>query len=258
MLLRPLLQQPRTLTLAASRSTATQLLQRSYHSAEYGTPGHSYSPTETAILSAALHHVPTTGFTKTSLTTGLRELGYPDITLNLFPRGEFDLVKFYLEKQRLNLGALVDFPKIQAEAGLGRLSMTQKIRTLCIERLKANEPVIHKLPEALGLMSLLENIPASVTELAELSDEIWALAGDTSVDTSWYTKRASLGAVYASTELFMTQDRSADFAETWKFLDRRLEDVQSLGKATANIGHYVGFTGNAVLNILRSKNVRLF
>lgn len=46
---------------------------------------------------------------------------------------------------------------------------------------------------------MLENIPASIRELGELSDEIWALAGDTSVDTSWYTKRASLGAVYAAT-----------------------------------------------------------
>jgi ubiquinone biosynthesis protein COQ9 len=35
-------------------------------------------------------------------------------------------------------------------------------------------------------------------ELARLVDEMWFLAGDKSVDFSWYTKRATLSAVYAS------------------------------------------------------------
>lgn len=48
-------------------------------------------------------------------------------------------------------------------------------------------------------MSLAGNIPTSISELAKLSDEMWYLAGDTSVDTSWYTKRATLSTVYAST-----------------------------------------------------------
>jgi rpsU-divergently transcribed protein len=42
-------------------------------------------------------------------------------------------------------------------------------------------------------------VPTSIAELARLSDEIWFLAGDTSVDSSWYTKRASLSMIYSST-----------------------------------------------------------
>lgn len=53
--------------------------------------------------------------------------------------------------------------------------------------------------KALGIMSLGENIPASVSELAKLSDEMWFLAGDGSYDTNWYTKRVMLSGVYAST-----------------------------------------------------------
>ena len=48
-------------------------------------------------------------------------------------------------------------------------------------------------------MSLPENVAGSMAELARLADEIWFLAGDRSVDISWYTKRATLSAVYAST-----------------------------------------------------------
>ena len=61
------------------------------------------------------------------------------------------------------------------------------------------------LIKALAVMSLAGNIPASLSELAKLSDEIWFLAGDQSHDTTWYTKRATLSAVYASTgkEIFL-------------------------------------------------------
>ena len=93
-------------------------------------------------------------------------------------------------------------------------------------------------------------VPASLAELARLADEIWYLAGDTSVDSSWYTKRASLSAIYASTEVFMTTDQSTGFAETEEFLERRLEDAQM-------VGEWAGFTGRAFVNVLRSKGVRI-
>jgi ubiquinone biosynthesis protein COQ9 len=112
--------------------------------------------------------------------------------------------------------------------------------------------------QALAIMSLAENIPSSISELAALSDEIWYLAGDKSTDSSWYTKRAMVAGVYASTEVFMTTDKSPDYRETWEFLDRRLEDCATIGKLAGEVGPYMGFTASAVFNILRSKNVRLW
>ena len=106
-------------------------------------------------------------------------------------------------------------------------------------------------------MAQPKNIPPSIAELARLADEIWFLAGDTSVDTSWYIKRAALSAVYSSTELFMTTDTSADFAETERFLDRRLQETRTMGGAVSDVGQWVGFTGASVINVLRSKGVRI-
>ena len=78
------------------------------------------------------------------------------------------------------------------------------------------------------MMGLPENVASSMGELARLADEMWFLAGDRSVDFSWYTKRATLSAVYASTggfpsfhygtkfiEVFMTTDKSDNFDDTW-------------------------------------------
>ena len=106
-------------------------------------------------------------------------------------------------------------------------------------------------------MSLLGNIPAALKELNALSDEIWYLAGDTSVDTSWYTKRASLATVYASSELFMTTDNSTDFQETEHFVDRRLEDVQTIGGTLGHLGQFVGFWAGTSVNLARSWGFRL-
>ena len=106
-------------------------------------------------------------------------------------------------------------------------------------------------------MAQPSHVPASLKELALLSDEIWHLSGDASVDSSWYTKRASLGTVYTTAELFMTNDRSTGFGETRRFLDRRIGEVEGLGAAVGSIGQWVGFTLNAGVNVLRSKGVRI-
>lgn len=106
-------------------------------------------------------------------------------------------------------------------------------------------------------MSLAENIPVSLKELAALSDEMWFLAGDVSVDSSWYTKRASLSAVYAATEVFQTTDQSTEGRDTEMFLDRRLEEVRVVGGAVGSTMEWAGFQAGAMVNLLRSKGVRI-
>lgn len=106
-------------------------------------------------------------------------------------------------------------------------------------------------------MSLLGNIPASLRELNALSDEIWYLAGDVSVDTSWYTKRASLAAIYASSEVFMTTDVSKDFQDTEEFLDRRLQDIQKVGGTIGHLGQFAGFWATSSINAARALGVRV-
>ena len=75
---------------------------------------------------------------------------------------------------------------------------------------------------------------------AELVDDIWHACGDTATDYNWYTKRGLLAGVYAATELFMITDYSPGYADTWKSLDRRLEDVKRLGSTTTEVTDYCG------------------
>jgi ubiquinone biosynthesis protein COQ9 len=117
--------------------------------------------------------------------------------------------------------------------------------------------VLTHVAKALALIAQPANVPISITELSLLADEIWFLANDTSVDSSWYTKRTSLSTIYAATELFMTTDKSVDFADTREFLERRFKDVQVLGGAVGDFGEWAGYTARAAVNVLRSKGVRI-
>ena len=224
-----------------------------YHSQDQPEP-QPYRAIESNILSSALSHVPHHGFTSTSLTLGTKDAGYLDISTNLFPRGAFEIVAFYLATRRLELKTRVQLPSES-----GKLDIREKVRRLVLERLRANAEadVVGKWQEALALMSHVENVPASLRELALLSDEIWFLAGDVAVDASWYTKRTGLAGVYAATEVFQTTDQSTDFRDTEEFLDRRLEEFRVVRSAVNNTAEWLGFQGGAFVNLLRSKGVRI-
>ena len=66
------------------------------------------------------------------------------------------------------------------------------------------------------------------------ADAIWVALGDTSTDVNWYSKRATLSAVYAATVLYWLGDDSPDHETTWAFLDRRIADVMAFEKVKAS------------------------
>ncbi|MEO1038629.1 MAG: COQ9 family protein [Pseudomonadota bacterium] len=79
------------------------------------------------------------------------------------------------------------------------------------------------------------------------SDMIWRAIGDTSTDANFYSKRAILSGVYASTFSVWLDDASEDKAKTRAFLDRRIENVMQFekvkaqaSKATASMPDLVG------------------
>lgn len=244
---------PRVTRHVASTPRPALPRHRTYYSIHHPDPS-PFPPVQAAILASAIQHVPRLGFTRDALLAGAKETAYREATLNLFPRGVYDLIHFYLVTQRLQLKDRVQFPADDKQLGL-----TQKVKTLTWARLQANvdSGVLAHWQEALGQMSLLENIPASLKELGALTDEIWYLAGDKQVDFGWYTKRAQLSAVYASTEVFMSGDKSAGYADTREFLDRRLGDVRVAGGAVGGAMEYAGWWAGNGLGLARAWGLKV-
>jgi hypothetical protein len=108
-----------------------------YHSEHHPDPP-PFPSAQTDILSAALNRVPEYGFSSQALSLGAKDAGYLEVSVQLFPRGVYDLIDFHLVTQRLALKDRVQFPT-DAKLGVGK-----KVRVLTLERLKANKDVIHQ------------------------------------------------------------------------------------------------------------------
>lgn len=183
------------------------------------------SPERDAAIAAMLVHVPRLGWTRAALQAGLRDLGQPAEDADiLFPGGTIDL-----------LDAFADWSDRQMEAAAASRDllgtrMPERVRALILLRLAQKRP--HKEAErrAVALLALPRHSARAFRLMARTVDAIWHAAGDRAADFSWYTKRAILAGVYASTLLFWLADDSEDEAPTSAFLDRRLADVARIGK----------------------------
>jgi ubiquinone biosynthesis protein COQ9 len=181
------------------------------------------------ILDAAMLHVPFDGWTETTFRAALTDSGV-DAGLGraLFPRGGLDLALAYHRRgDQLMRDRLADMD-------LSALRYRDRIATAVRLRLEVIED-----KEAVRRGTTLFALPMHAAEGARAiwgtSDAIWTALGDTSEDINWYSKRATLSAVYSATVLFWLGDDSLDHQASWDFLDRRIGDVMQIEKVKAGL-----------------------
>ena len=193
----------------------------------HGAYGHAVHPDAAAIIAAALVHIPFDGWTIEALVAGAADAGFSaDDVTRLFPGGAVDAVVMH--------SALADAAMIEAfEAMADRPDRVHlMIRELILIRL--DQAAAHKeaVRRGLTLLAVPANALASARALYATVDAMWRAAGQRDTDISFYTKRATLAAVYSATLLAWIADTSGDPAVVEGFLDRRLRDVAQIPKAT--------------------------
>ena len=60
------------------------------------------------------------------------------------------------------------------------------------------------------------------------ADTIWTALGDASRDFNWYSKRATLSAVYSSALLYWLGDATPAHTATREFVQRRIDNVMQV------------------------------
>ena len=121
---------------------------------------------------------------------------------------------------------------LPAEA-LAAMKIRERIRRLVQFRLDAVAGQQEALRRALAIMAMPQNAGQALKLGWGSADAMWRLAGDTATDYNHYTKRMTLGALYASTLAVFAQDESEGYADTRAFLDRRIENVMQFEKVKA-------------------------
>ena len=177
------------------------------------------SPERDAAIEAILPQVGWTGWTMATLTAAAG----PDADL-LFPGGAPDMIEAYVDWADRRMEAAA------AAQDFSELRLPARVRAVLALRFEQNRPYKDAVRRALGILSAPGNTALAARTAARTVDSIWHAAGDTASDFSWYTKRATLAAVYGATLLYWLRDDSADNEPTLAFLDRRLAGVGRIGR----------------------------
>ena len=120
-------------------------------------------------------------------------------------------------------------------ARIAAMRVHERIEALVLARIESVAPDREALRRALAILALPTNAATAARLGWHAADEMWRLAGDTATDIAHYTKRATLGAVYAATILAFIDDESEDLADTRAFLKRRLRNVARIGRLKAQL-----------------------
>jgi len=186
--------------------------------------------TPEAFIEAMLVHVPFDGWTEAAMQTTADQLGLSASQMTqLFPQGITGLVETGSD----------DIDRHMAEIFMNRFAddmdmmpVHKKIRELLLIRFEILQPNKEAVRKMVAFMAQPAQAKLGSKLLYKTLDRVWRIAGDRSTDYNFYTKRATLGAVYGSTMLAFLDDDTADMQKTRAFLDGRLQDVAKVPKAT--------------------------
>lgn len=185
------------------------------------------------VLEAALQHVPFDGWSKRTLANAAADAGVDATTAaRLFPAGGDSLLEWLDDWADRRMLAAVE------DTDLTALPVRRRVARLTRARLEALGADREAVRRALATRSLPQNLVPATRALWRTVDLIWDAAGmpgSSAEGWAWYTRRASLAGVLATTTLFWLEDRSDDQASSWAFLDRRIDDVLKIGQVRARL-----------------------
>ncbi|MGR3839039.1 MAG: COQ9 family protein [Cognatishimia sp.] len=177
------------------------------------------------LIDAALPHVAFDGWSVATFDAAVEDAGVdPVVARAICPRGAVDLaVGFHLAGDKAMVAGLAG-EDLDALRFRDRVARAVRLRLeLCPDK--------EAVRRGTTLYALPHYAPTGSKLIWGTADAIWTALGDSSEDINWYSKRATLSAVYAATVLYWLGDESDGQAETWAFLDRRIDNVMQFEKA---------------------------
>ena len=195
-----------------------------------------------ASIEAMLPDVVFDGWSRAALRAAARRIGMPAAeAVALFPGGAADLVAAFSRwaDQRL-LDRLETAP-------LDELPVSDRIGLALTSRLEIVEPWREAVRHSLAVLALPHHAALGLRLLYETVDGIWYAAGDRATDFSFYTKRATLAAIYAATLFYWLEDRSEGFTDTRAFVERRLAEAAAFARARQRLTTAIDALPNPLL-----------
>jgi len=189
-----------------------------------------------SFIQTCLLHIPFDGWTEQALASACAESGLAsDAWQHEFPGGVEDVFICYADWADRNMVDAFDrwYEQQTADEISGSVPVHLQIKQLIMLRLQQAQPYREAVRKSLAYLSRPQTASLAPQLLYRTVDAMWRAAGDHSTDYNFYTKRASLSAVYSSTLLAFLSDDSEELEKTEAFLDRRLKDISRIPKMSA-------------------------
>jgi len=192
------------------------------------------------ILDALLSEAAFDGFTETSLEAAAKAADVPadqleaGLLARLFPRGVADVLTYWSSEEDK---AMVEaFEAVNPKPH----GITKKITWLIRQRIEQLDWSREAASRAATTLALPIHGTLGAQLIWQTADRMWRTIDDKSTDFNFYTKRASLSAIYTSTLarwLADQGDAAAEdpYADTWAFLDARIANLMQFEKTKAQV-----------------------
>jgi len=168
------------------------------------------------------------GWSRKAIDSAAGQLGIDPVQARLaMPKTQAGMIDLYIQEVDRALETWFTPKRLQG------MKIREKIRALVWKRIEIMGSAREAVRRGLAILAMPQNIPLALRMSWRTADLMWRIAGDTSTDFNHYTKRMTLGAVYASTLLAWLDDQSEGWKDTAGFLDRRIDDVMRFEKLKA-------------------------
>ena len=204
--------------------------------------------TRADLLAAIIPHVPFDGWSHVAFKAAVAAVGLdPGVAALVCPRGAVDLAVAYHRAGDAAMAAGY------AAVDTGALRYRDRVALAIRLRLEVGDAELVR--RGASVFALPQNAATGAGLIWGTADAIWRALGDTSDDFNWYSKRASLAAVYSACVLYWMGDTSEGRRDTQEFIDRRIEGIMQFEKIK---GRVVGLPGlkEALAGIRAPRGVR--
>jgi ubiquinone biosynthesis protein COQ9 len=172
------------------------------------------------VVAAALPHVPFDGWSDRTLSEAVADAGVdPGLARLAFPRGGVDLALAFHRQRDAELAADLE------TADLLGLRFRDRVAYAIMRRLELVAGEREAVRRGAALFALPHHAADGARAIWRTADTIWKALGDESRDFNWYSKRATLSAVYSASVLYWLGDETPGASATREFVGRRIDDV---------------------------------
>lgn len=181
-----------------------------------------------ALVDAALPNAAFDGWSEATLARAAQDAGLSEGEVQLYcPSGILDVIETWT--RRCDAKARAEIEANPANR------IRDKVSQAVLIRLAQYDGDEEAAARARARLLLPDGLDRGARLVWATSHMIWSAIGDKSTDANFYSKRAILSGVYASTFAIWLDDDSEGRAKTAEFLDRRIDNVMQFEKVKGQV-----------------------